>query len=102
MLKALKRIGLILALMAPGATSAFAGSHVYKLYVDGLACPFCAYGVEKQVGGLDNVKSVDILIDEGIVSVTMSSDAVLDEALAKRAVSDAGFTLRKFEGPEAR
>ncbi len=99
MLKLLKRVGFILALTVPGATSAFADSHVYKLYVNGLACPYCAYGVEKQVGGLDNVKSVDILIDEGIVAVTMASDAVLDEAAARKAISDAGFTLRKFERP---
>ena len=80
------------------ATAALADSRVYKLYVDGLACPFCAYGVEKHVGGLDNVKSVEILIDEGIVAVTMVPGKTLDEAKAKQAISDSGFTLRKFEG----
>ena len=101
MTKFLKRTGLVLGLMLFATTAAFADSHVYKLYVDGLACPFCAYGVEKQVGGLDNVESVDILIDEGLVSVTMASGKTLDEANAKQAVSDAGFTLRKFEGAKA-
>ena len=101
MTKFLQRTGLVLALMLFAATAAFADTHVYKLYVDGLACPFCAYGVEKQVGGLDNVKSIDILIDEGIVAVTMASGKVLDEANAKQAISDAGFTLRKFEGAKA-
>jgi len=80
------------------ATAALADSRVYKLYVDGLACPFCAYGVEKHVGGLDNVKSVDILINEGIVAVNMAPGKTLDEANAKQAISDSGFTLRKFEG----
>lgn len=102
MLRFLKRLCFILALTVYGATSAFADSPIYKLYVDGLACPFCAYGVEKQVGGLDNVKSVDVLIDEGIVSVTMDSGKTLDKAAAKRAVSDAGFTLRKFERVKAK
>ncbi len=98
MTKFLQRTGLVLGLMLFAATAAVADSHVYKLYVDGLACPFCAYGVEKQVGGLDNVESVDILIDQGIVAVTMASGKTLDEASAKQAISDAGFTLRKFEG----
>ena len=80
------------------ATAALADSRVYKLYVDGLACPFCAYGVEKHVGGLDNVKSVEILIDEGIVAATMAPGKTLDEDNAKQAISDSGFTLRKFEG----
>ena len=98
MTKFLQRTGFVLGLMLFAATAALADSHVYKLYVDGLACPFCAYGVEKQVGGLDNVESVDILIDEGLVAVTMASGKKLDEADAKQAISDAGFTLRKFEG----
>ncbi len=73
---------------------------VYKLYVDGLACPFCAYGVEKKVGGLDGVEKIDIDIDGGIVAVTLADGATLDEATASRAVDEAGFTLRKFEAPK--
>ena len=98
MTKFLKRTGLVLGLMLFAATAALADSHVYKLYVDGLACPFCAYGVEKHIGGLENVKTVEILINEGIVAVTMASGKTLDEAKAKQAISDSGFTLRKFEG----
>ncbi len=97
MIKFFKRTGLALGLMLLTATVALAESDIYKLYVDGLACPFCAYGVEKQVGGLDNVESVEILIHEGIVAVTMASGTTLDEAKARQAISDAGFTLRKFE-----
>jgi len=31
------------------SVSAFAAQQAYKLRVDGLACPFCAYGVEKKI-----------------------------------------------------
>lgn len=101
MTKFLNRTGLALGLLLFTAAAAFADSHVYKLYVDGLACPFCAYGVEKQVGGLDGVEKVEILIDEGLIAVTMAAGKTLDEADAKQAVSDAGFTLRKFAGAKA-
>ena len=84
MRKFLIRTGLVLGLMLFAVTAVLADSHVYKLYVDGLACPFCAYGVEKHVGGLDNVTSVEILINEGIVAVTMASGKTLDEANAKQ------------------
>ena len=100
-MKFLKPTGLALALALLTLMPAFADSHVYKLHVDGLACPFCAYGVEKKVGGLDGVERVEIRIDEGVVAVSMASGKVLDEADAKQAVSDAGFTLRKFEGAKA-
>ncbi len=86
-------------LAALWAMPAWAGE-VYTLYVDGLACPFCAYGVEKKVGGLDGVERVDIDIDEGLVAVTMAEGSTLAEAAAKRAVDEAGFTLRAFEAPK--
>ncbi len=99
MTRFLERTGLALGLML-AATAALADSHVYKLYVDGLACPFCAYGVEKKVGGLDGVEKVEIDIDGGIVAVTLADGATLDEAAAKQAVDEAGFTLRKFKAPK--
>ncbi len=100
MTKFLQRTGLVLALTLLTATASLADSHVYKLYVDGLACPFCAYGVEKKVGGLDGVEKVAIEIEDGIVAVTLAAGATLDEATAKQAVDEAGFTLRKFEPPK--
>ena len=100
MTKFLHRTGLVLALMLFAATAAVADSHVYQLYVDGLACPFCAYGVEKKVGGLTGVETVEIDIDGGLVAVTMAKGATLDEASAKQAVDEAGFTLRTFEAPK--
>ena len=100
MTKFLKPTGLVLVMMWFAATAVLADSHVYKLYVDGLACPFCAYGVEKKVGGLDGVEKIEIDIDGGVVAVTLADGATLDEAAAKQAVDEAGFTLRKFEAPK--
>jgi mercuric ion binding protein len=97
----LQRTGLALAMLLFATSAAVADSHVYKLYVDGLACPFCAYGVEKKVGGLDGVESIDIEIDDGVVLVTLADGATLDEAAARRAVDQAGFTLREFVEPKA-
>ena len=68
--------------------------------VDGLSCPFCAYGVEKKVGGLDGVEKVEIEIEDGLVAVTLADGATLDEATAKQAIDEAGFTLRSFEAPK--
>lgn len=77
--------------------AAFADGHVYRLRVDGLACPFCAYGVEKKLTGVEGVEKLDFDIDGGLVTVTMARGAALDEAVARKAVSEAGFTLRGFE-----
>jgi mercuric ion binding protein len=82
-----------LFLMSPATIAA---QQAYRLHVDGLACPFCAYGIEKKLTAIKNVQKVGVEIATGTVTVTMAEGASLDEAMAKQAVKDAGFTLRGF------
>lgn len=83
------------------SASASAGER-YVLGVDGLACPFCAYGIEKQLLRLDGVESAETDVKSGQVVVTLREGATLDEPTARKAVEAAGFTLRAFEkaGPD--
>ena len=69
----------------------------YVLGVDGLACPFCAYGVEKQLTRVEGVETVETDVKAGQVVVTLRDGATLDEARARAAVEASGFTLRGFE-----
>jgi copper chaperone CopZ len=96
MTRSLRRLalGLVLVLMP---AYAFAVPPVYRLSVDGLACPFCAYGIEKQLSRLDGVEAVDVDIKDGAVRVTLAEGGRLDEATARAAVKRAGFSLRAFE-----
>lgn len=89
-----------LVLLLPLA--AFAAPAQYQLRVDGLACPFCAYGIEKELTRTDGVATIDIDINAGTVTVTMTEGATMTEAQADRIVKDAGFTLSGFEKVEAR
>ena len=82
-----------------GAMSATAQEQVYALTVDGLACPFCAYGIEKELTGLDGVQKVEVDIDKGVVVVTAAKGTTISEDALKQAVDNAGFSLRKVEGP---
>jgi len=79
------------------AASAFAGPQAYKLGVDGLACPFCAFGVERRLKAVKGVEKVDVDIRTGHVIVTVIEAASFDETMARKAVNEAGFTLRSFE-----
>lgn len=87
-------LALSIALLAAGA---WAARPAYRLHVDGLACPFCAYGIEKKLGALEGVQGVETHIKDGTVIVTMRDGVRLDEAAAEQAVRAAGFSLRKFE-----
>ncbi len=85
-----------LALLAL-AGAARAGPPAYALGIDGLACPFCSYGIEKQLHKLDGVTGIDIDIAKGRLLVRLTEGSVLVEATARAAVERAGFTLRGFE-----
>lgn len=79
------------------SSGALATGAAYRLHIDGLACPFCAYGIEKKLNAITGVERLETSIKDGTVSVTMKDGIVLDEAMAGKAVKEAGFSLRKFE-----
>ncbi|MBI4539175.1 MAG: heavy-metal-associated domain-containing protein [Gemmatimonadetes bacterium] len=67
------------------------------LTVDGLACPFCAYGLEKKLEALEATGRIDIGLNAGNVYLELKrGKTVPDEELA-RIVKDAGFALRGIE-----
>jgi len=89
---------LLFVLFLVTAAGVEAGPAAYEIQVDGLACPFCAYGIEKALGKLEGVKRVETNIDSGVVTVTMADDAKLTREQVQTAVEDkAGFTLQEFE-----
>jgi mercuric ion binding protein len=96
MKKILQKTALTLVLILFAAT-AFAEPQTYKLQVDGLACPFCAFGIEKKLSEIEGVNQLDTDIKTGVILLTMKDGVLLDETAAKQAVDKAGFTLRGFE-----
>lgn len=76
-----------LALMATGVLAA---PITYRLHVDGLSCPFCAYGLEKKLGEVDGVQSLETNIKDGTVTVTMNLNGT---ALKNDYVFTTGFRI---------
>ena len=85
----------LLAMLFAGTAGAWAKS-IYSFKVDGLACPFCSYGVEKQLKAIPGVKGVKVSIKTSTVTVTMKDGTKLTKAQADRAVKNAGFKMRSF------
>ena len=90
----------VLGLLWAGAVPAQETHSVYAIGADGLACPFCAYGIEKQLTRIESVEAVETDIGKGVLLVTMTAGAELDEGAAKKAVKAAGFTMRGFDRQE--
>lgn len=95
----IKKITVLMFLVLFGFVGA-ASAAVEKvmLRVDGLACPFCAYGLEKKVKKLPGYRALDIMINEGKVTVDWQKDKPLDIKRINEAVDKAGFTLRGVRG----
>ena len=73
--------------------TALATTTVYSIRVDGLACPYCAYGIEKKLNQLDGVKFIDMDLEKGVVTVE-SYDVKLNDEQLKQLFQDSGFTYR--------
>jgi copper chaperone CopZ len=68
------------------------------LRVDGLACPFCAYGLEKKLKKLKGYRSLEVFLNQGTVIVGWQADEPVDMQALQAAVKKAGFTLRSVRG----
>lgn len=69
----------------------------YEMRVDGLACPYCAYGIEKKLSAIDGVQNLVVDLENGLVSVDVSAGVILSEADMKQLFTDAGFTYRSMK-----
>ncbi len=68
-----------------------------RLKVDGMVCPFCAYGLEKRLEEIVSIDAVLIRISDGLVQIrTKEGQELTDEALTD-AVKKSGFTLTEIE-----
>ena len=68
-----------------------------KVYIrtDGLACYFCAYGLERFFKNTGRIAAFDIHMKEGIVELTpLRGEPLVDARQLRQYVHDAGFTPR--------
>lgn len=68
----------------------------YEVGVDGLACPFCYFGIEKNLVSIDNVEEISVDIKKGLVVITMAEGSELSEQLVRQKIKDAGFSVSTF------
>lgn len=66
-----------------------------KIEVDGLSCPFCAYGLEKKLKQA-GAKDVLIQLEEGEATMSVSKDQQPTEEELQKIVKDAGFTPKEI------
>lgn len=75
------------------------GRTLYRLQVDGMVCPFCAYSVEQRLQAVAGVEYVDVDVESGRVLVGVQPGHRLEETQIRKLIEEAGF---RFEGLERR
>ena len=93
-MKYLKTLFLVVVLWS---TNALAAESIYKIRVDGLACPYCAYGIEKKLNKIEGVTFLHMDLDKGIVTAKTNEGVVLKEKQMTQLFNDAGFTFRHMK-----
>ena len=60
--------------------------------VEGMSCPFCAFGVEKRLKKVQGVGSIEVNMDVGSASMSASEGGSIDFSSIPEAIRKAGFT----------
>ncbi len=68
--------------------------------VDGLVCAFCAAGLKKSFGKEANVASVDVDLEQKLVTIATRSGQTLDDATVTRIITDAGYKVTNIHHQE--
>lgn len=88
---------LLISLIIFAATSGMAlADAVYTMRVDGLACPYCAYGIEKKLKKITGIKTVKVDLDKGLVTAIADDKVVLTDKQMTQLFKDSGFTFRSM------
>lgn len=98
----MRKVNLMFSLLTAAAfllgasrcASAQVEAAVVKL--DGLSCPFCAYGLEKRLKKVEGVEKVEIKVDQATAELTVKKGKALSIEEVEKAVKEGGFTPREL------
>ncbi len=74
------------------AEPAFAQVTQATAAVEGLACPFCAFGVEKKLKQVRGVGGVEVQMEDGTAELSAVEGGSIEVSQIPRAIRQAGFT----------
>lgn len=96
-----KYFGLVLILffILSSVSPIYAQSDTQKIMikVEGLYCPFCAYGLEKNLKKLKGFKKVEVNLKHGVAELHIEPGVTVTDKAIQQAVEDAGFDTASIE-----
>jgi mercuric ion binding protein len=86
----------VLSIIVLFSSAALAQIHTVTVSVDGMSCPFCAYGVEKKLKTVEGVENISINMKEGVATLRAIEGESIEFNLVPEAVRKSGFTPGKM------
>ncbi|WP_350293022.1 heavy-metal-associated domain-containing protein [uncultured Croceitalea sp.] len=83
---------LVVGMMTMFGANAQKAMDKFMVQVDGLGCPFCAYGLEKKFKEFKGIKNVKIDIETGDFSFNYPAEKALTMEAVEKQVEKAGYT----------
>jgi copper chaperone CopZ len=85
-------VTLVIGILTVFSANAQKGMDKFMVQVDGLGCPFCAYGLEKKFKEFKGIKNVKIDIETGDFSFSYPAEKALTMNAVISQVEKAGYT----------
>ncbi len=84
---------------APATQASTVSGPQATIPINGMACPFCTYNIQRQIQALDGVEQVDVSLEKGEASVILSEQDAPTAQQLRGAVESAGFTPGEVQMP---
>lgn len=90
----ISRASMVALLFLTLVSAASAQIKKVSIKVDGLACPFCAYGLQKELKRAPGVADAKVYVDGGRAELTVKNGQSVDFDAIEEAVKKGGYTPR--------
>ena len=68
-----------------------------KIEIKGMACPYCAFGMEKELKKVAGVDNVEIELKKGLAYISTPISQKPTKKSLEKIIANAGFTVGKIE-----
>ncbi len=94
----MKKIFLTTVLLISLSVPAFAAHPGGTVYADvnGMVCDFCARALEKVFGKQEAVESIEVDLNEKVITIHFNEGQKLDDGTITRLITDSGYNVREI------
>ncbi len=90
-------ISFMFATTIKAQTKAAQSSVYIKIEIKGMACPYCAFGMEKELKKVAGVENVEIELKEGLAYISTPTNQKPSKESLEKIIVNGGFTVGKIE-----